>query len=121
MNAKIIELKQVKKYFHLSRHKVLKAVDNINIDIYSGETFGLVGESGCGKSTLGRTIKGIYKPTAGQVIFPSRMFRAAAGPGLFRMNPSSPRRASSLQQERVALQSAWLLVRPTAPGILATQ
>ncbi|GAK55609.1 hypothetical protein U27_02443 [Candidatus Vecturithrix granuli] len=69
MNAKILELKQVKKYFHFSRHRVLKAVDNINIDIYSGETFGLVGESGCGKSTLGRTIKGIYTPTAGQVIF----------------------------------------------------
>ena len=47
----------------------MKAVDNINIEIYRGETFGLVGESGCGKSTLGRTIKGIYKSTAGQVIF----------------------------------------------------
>lgn len=69
MNAKILELKQVKKYFHFSRRRMLKAVDNINIDIYSGETFGLVGESGCGKSTLGRTIKGIYTPTAGQVIF----------------------------------------------------
>jgi oligopeptide transport system ATP-binding protein len=69
MKKKIIELKDLKKYFHLSRHRVLKAVDNINIDIFQGETFGLVGESGCGKSTLGRTIKGIYTPTAGQVIF----------------------------------------------------
>jgi oligopeptide transport system ATP-binding protein len=34
-----------------------------------GETFGLVGESGCGKSTLGRTVKGIYAPTAGEVVF----------------------------------------------------
>jgi len=69
MSAKILELRQVKKYFHFSRRRVLKAVDNINIDIYNGETFGLGGESGCGKSTLGRTIKGIYTPTAGQVIF----------------------------------------------------
>ena len=69
MNGKIVELKHVQKYFHLARRRILKAVDNIHIDIYSGETFGLVGESGCGKSTLGRTIKGIYKPTAGQVIF----------------------------------------------------
>jgi len=69
MNEKIIELKNLKKHFHISRNRVLKAVDNINIEIYRGETFGLVGESGCGKSTLGRTIKGIYKPTAGQVIF----------------------------------------------------
>jgi len=69
MKEKIIELKNLKKYFYLSRNRILKAVDNINIEIYKGETFGLVGESGCGKSTLGRTIKGIYKPTAGQVIF----------------------------------------------------
>lgn len=69
MKEKIIELKNLKKYFYLSRNRILKAVDNINIEIYRGETFGLVGESGCGKSTLGRTIKGIYKSTAGQVIF----------------------------------------------------
>ena len=69
MKEKIIELKNLKKYFYLSRNRILKAVDNINIEIFRGETFGLVGESGCGKSTLGRTIKGIYRPTAGQVIF----------------------------------------------------
>jgi len=69
MKEKIIELKNLKKYFYLSGNRVLKAVDNINIEIYRGETFGLVGESGCGKSTLGRTIKGIYKPTMGHVIF----------------------------------------------------
>jgi oligopeptide transport system ATP-binding protein len=69
MKEKIVEVKKLKKYFYLSGNRVLHAVDNINIDIYKGETFGLVGESGCGKSTLGRTIKGIYKPTNGQVIF----------------------------------------------------
>jgi oligopeptide transport system ATP-binding protein len=69
MKEKIVELKNLKKYFYLSRNRILKAVDNVNIEIYRGETFGLVGESGCGKSTLGRTIKGIYKPTMGQVIF----------------------------------------------------
>lgn len=69
MKEKIIELKNLKKYFYLSRNRILKAVDNISIEIFRGETFGLVGESGCGKSTLGRTIKGIYIPTAGQVIF----------------------------------------------------
>ena len=69
MKEKIIELKNLKKYFYLSRNRILKAVDNISIEIFRGETFGLVGESGCGKSTLGRTIKGIYRPTAGQVIF----------------------------------------------------
>lgn len=48
---------------------MLRAVDEVTLDVRKGETFGLVGESGCGKSTLGRTIKGIYKPTGGQVFF----------------------------------------------------
>ena len=69
MQEKILELKNLKKFFYFSRNRILKAVNNINIEIFRGETFGLVGESGCGKSTLGRTIKGIYKPTMGQVIF----------------------------------------------------
>jgi oligopeptide transport system ATP-binding protein len=48
---------------------VVHAVDGITFDIYSGETFGLVGESGCGKSTAGRTILQLYRPTAGHVYF----------------------------------------------------
>ena len=69
MQEKILELKNLSKFFNLSRNRVLKAVSNINIEIYRGETFAIVGESGCGKSTLGRTIKGIYLPTMGQEIY----------------------------------------------------
>ncbi|MBE8965997.1 ABC transporter ATP-binding protein [Nostocales cyanobacterium LEGE 12452] len=49
--------------------QTIKAVDGINLDIYSGEILGLVGESGCGKSTLSRTILQLIRPTSGKVEF----------------------------------------------------
>jgi peptide/nickel transport system ATP-binding protein/oligopeptide transport system ATP-binding protein len=75
MNKEILlSVNNLQKYFHIHKTKespypVLKAVDNVNFDIYRGETFGLVGESGCGKSTLGRTILHLLKPTGGNIIF----------------------------------------------------
>jgi peptide/nickel transport system ATP-binding protein len=54
------------------REQTLKAVDDITLKIYPGETLGLVGESGCGKSTLSRTILQLVRPTAGRVEFLGR-------------------------------------------------
>ncbi|GGH70191.1 peptide ABC transporter ATP-binding protein [Compostibacillus humi] len=66
---KILEVKNLKKYFPAGRKKIIKAVDDVSFDIYRGETFGLVGESGSGKSTTGRTIIRLYEATGGQVLF----------------------------------------------------
>ncbi|ELK46083.1 oligopeptide/dipeptide ABC transporter ATP-binding protein [Halobacillus sp. BAB-2008] len=66
---KVLEVKQLKKHFHLGKGRTLKAVDGVSFDIYKGETFGLVGESGCGKSTTGRTIMNLYDRTDGEVLY----------------------------------------------------
>jgi len=64
----LVQVKNLKKYFQ-SGNRTLKAVNHLNLNIYSGETLGLVGESGCGKSTAGRTILRLYEPTEGEVWF----------------------------------------------------
>ncbi len=68
MADKILEVKNLKKYFKTSRG-MLHAVDDINFTIERGKTLGLVGESGCGKSTTGRVILRLIEPTSGEVLF----------------------------------------------------
>lgn len=66
---KIIEVKNLKKYFPLKNGKTVKAVDGVNLEIYEGETLGLVGESGSGKSTIAYMIVGMYKATDGSILY----------------------------------------------------
>lgn len=68
----LIRAEGVKKYFPFSegfKTKYVKAVDNISMDIYRGETIGLVGESGCGKSTFGRCVLRLFDITEGKISF----------------------------------------------------
>ena len=66
---KLITLDHVSKHFHVGKGQTLVAVNDISLDIYKGETLGVVGESGCGKSTLGRVVMGIYEATKGTITF----------------------------------------------------
>jgi oligopeptide/dipeptide ABC transporter ATP-binding protein len=72
----LISVRGVKKHFPITRgiliqHKVgaVHAVDGVDLDIYPGETLGLVGETGCGKSTLARVIMRLYDATEGSITF----------------------------------------------------
>ncbi len=71
----LLSIRDLKQYFPVKKTKLrekqryVRANDGISLDIYAGETLGLVGESGCGKSTLGRTLLQLYPQTEGQVIY----------------------------------------------------
>ncbi|PUU91165.1 oligopeptide transport system ATP-binding protein [Halanaerobium congolense] len=71
----LLELRDLKTYFPVQKGVFkrtvahVKAVDGVSINIYKGETLGLVGESGCGKTTLGKTILQLVKATAGEAIY----------------------------------------------------
>ena len=64
----LVQVKNLQVTFGSGRHKFV-AVDDVNFEIYKGETFSLVGESGSGKTTIGRAIVRINPVTAGEVLF----------------------------------------------------
>jgi oligopeptide/dipeptide ABC transporter ATP-binding protein len=66
--SKLLEVKNLKKYFPTARG-VVQAVDDVTFSIEEGKTMGLVGESGCGKSTLGRTVIHLLESTSGKIFF----------------------------------------------------
>jgi peptide/nickel transport system ATP-binding protein len=55
-----------------ARPAMLRAVDDVSLDLRAGEALGVVGESGCGKSTLARAALLLIRPTAGQVVWMGR-------------------------------------------------
>lgn len=64
----LVKTVNLKKYFKVGGG-TLHAVDNVNLEIFSGKNLGVVGESGCGKSTLGRVMLRLLDATEGQVFF----------------------------------------------------
>ena len=78
MSEKILEVKNLKKYFK-SGKGTLKAVDDVSFFINKGETLGVVGESGCGKTTTGRTAIGILNKTDGQVLYKGKDVHSLKG------------------------------------------
>ncbi|EGR1172841.1 ATP-binding cassette domain-containing protein [Vibrio parahaemolyticus] len=75
MNQKevLLSARDLQVHFPVSRHlipsrrKIVQAVNGIDLDVYRGETLGVVGESGCGKSTLARALLRLVEPTHGKL------------------------------------------------------
>ena len=73
----LLEVKHLKKYYHIGKGKDLHAVDDVSFEVYPGETLGLVGESGCGKSTVGTVITRLNPQTGGELLYQGRdVFKA---------------------------------------------
>jgi ABC-type glutathione transport system ATPase component len=88
----LIEIRRLGKTFPLGESMFggaargeVRAVDDVSMDIESGETLGLVGESGSGKSTLGRLILRLVEPSGGSILFEGRDWLAAPRPEMRRL------------------------------------
>ncbi|MCR9984006.1 ABC transporter ATP-binding protein [Vibrio diabolicus] len=83
MNKKevLMSARDLNVHFPVSRHlipsrrKIVKAVNGIDLDVYRGETLGIVGESGCGKSTLARALLRLIEPTYGELTWKGQDMR----------------------------------------------
>ena len=75
MNDKeiLFKIRNLKQHFPLKKRGLaVRAVDGVDVEIYAGETLGLVGESGCGKSTFGRVLLQLYHQTDGKTLYYGR-------------------------------------------------
>ena len=66
MEQPIVSIKNLKKYFH-SKHDLVKAVDGVDLEVYTGAVFGFLGPNGAGKTTTLRVLTTLMVPDSGEV------------------------------------------------------
>jgi oligopeptide/dipeptide ABC transporter ATP-binding protein len=92
MPSALVEVRELTKsytrpgsLFSRSAAEEFRAVNRVSLDIFAGETLGVVGESGCGKTTLGRMILRLLEPSSGSVRFDGQDVLAASTPQMRRL------------------------------------
>ena len=117
---RLLEVKNLKKYFPVRKGIFqrtvgqIKAVDDVNLYIKTGETVGLVGESGCGKTTAGRSILRLIEPTAGKILFQSKKLAEIGQPDKeIDIASASPNQLKSLREEiQIIFQDPYSSLNP---------
>lgn len=104
MPEPLVSINSISKSFTVGHHKTVKALSNFSLQIYAGETVGLVGESGCGKSTAGRVILGLYKADSGQVLIEGKDIHQLRG----------EEKKSLIRQAQMIFQDPYASLNPRA-------
>lgn len=116
----LLQVSDLKKHFTVQqgmfKHAAatVRAVDGVSLHVKDGETLGLVGESGCGKSTLGKSVLRLLEPTAGSVLFRSRVLSTAGEPPkMVEVTKASRREMKALRREmQIIFQDPYSSLNP---------
>ncbi|WP_306483594.1 oligopeptide/dipeptide ABC transporter ATP-binding protein [Anaerococcus sp.] len=111
----LFKIRNLKKYFPLKKKSIFNkgpgeyvhANESISLDIYQGETLGLVGESGCGKSTFGRTLLQIYDQTEGTTLYYGKTIEETAPAYMLDMIKKIPSQFPKYHEEIEALNKIY--------------
>ena len=95
----------------MEKPRTLHALSDVSLDVYEGETLGVIGESGCGKSTLGRCLVRLHRPTSGQILYNGMDLASAGG-----------QRLKSVRREiQMIFQDPYSSLNPKMPAGKAIQ